>query len=543
MARICAVATGRDGGELVKSARQSIEDGADMVELRLDHLMPPSGRLGPDDLRRALETYRTSGLLGAVESILTLRASVDGGIFDGPEEMRHTMLRDMARAGAAWVDLEGWLPLPLLRELAEVAREAGSWTLVSWHLDSIAEWETAEKHARQVARDGMADAVKIVLPTMDRSGLNIYLTLTEHLSRAGLPHVVIPSGRLGRAGRILAPVTGTEWVYAEPSGGEVTGHLGLPAIRDVSAAWARMGLRPGTDPGANIPPPLAPSDAGSGWVLLALLGDPVTHTKSPTVHHAALRALGLRGAYLPIRTPLGGMEAALKALEAAGAIGCNVTIPLKMEAAACVNVIGESARLSKAVNTVVLRHGGTRQGENTDVEGVRRSVVELLGRDGGGRTALVLGTGGAARGAAAGIDSWGAKVLATGRSLSRLAALKADLEGVVEPVDPNDLKSLRGDVDILVQCTSQGMPEVPPEGPLAPVKVFEAVRPAAVLDMVYTPGWTEVVQRALAKDVPAAGGERPLLHQAVACFSLWTGKKVPKEMATALEEALGLQKP
>jgi shikimate dehydrogenase len=543
MARVCAVAAGKDGGELVKRARQSLEDGADMVELRLDHLMPPSGRLGPEELKRALESYRTSGLLGSVETILTLRAPVDGGIFDGPEEMRRNLLGQLVRTGAAWVDLEGWLPESLLRELAGVAREAGSWTLISWHLDSIDEWETAEKHARQVARDGMADAVKIVLPTKDRAGLNGYLTLSEHLSRAGLPHVVIPSGRLGRAGRILAPVTGTEWVYAEHSDGEVTGHLGLPAIEDVSAAWARMGLRPGSDPGANISPPLTPSDAGSGWVLLALLGDPVTHTKSPTVHHAAMRALGLRGAYLPLRTPLGGMEASLKALEAAGAIGCNVTIPLKMEAAACVNVLGESARLSKAVNTIVLRHGGTRQGENTDVEGVRRSVVELLGREGDGRTALVLGTGGAARGAAAGLDSWGAKILATGRSLSKLTALKADLEVTIEPVDPNALSSLKGDVDILVQCTSQGMPEVPPEGHLAPVEVFEAVRPSAVLDMVYTPGRTEVVQRALAKDLPAAGGERPLLHQAVACFSLWTGKKVPKEMETALEEALGLQRP
>jgi len=316
----------------------------------------------------------------------------------------------------------------------------------------------------------------------------------------------------------------------------VTGPLGLPFATDLADAWRQMGTHPALEVGAMVPPPMVPGDEAEGWTLLAILGDPVGHTLSPAMHHAAMAEVGLHGAYVPLRTPVGSVPRSLEELEAAGATGCNVTVPVKVEAAKQAGRLGEAARRSGAVNTVVLDGKGGRQGENTDVVGVERAAEELLGPRGTGRTALVLGTGGSARGAAVGLARWGATVVATGRDPSRLERMVADLDGLADPLGADDLAKVQGGVDLLVQCTTQGMSDHPAAGPLAPLLVVEAVRPGAVLDLVYAPGGTELVRWARREGLPAAGGERVLLHQAAASFSLWTGMEAP---LAAMEAALG----
>ncbi len=329
-------------------------------------------------------------------------------------------------------------------------------------------------------------------------------------------------------------------MYSELASEGYSGPLGIPRFDELDAAWRRMGTRdvPGTP--ARPPPPLRAEDASGEWTLLALLGDPVAHTNSPVVHQAALARLGMKGAYIPYRTAPGDVPEAISDLAVAGARGVNVTVPLKMEAAASVDRLAEGASRSGAVNTIVFEADGTTRGENTDADGVAIVASELVGRDGNGSTALVLGTGGAARGAAFGLSQWGAKVLATGRNPDHLATMVSDMGGLVEPVNAAFLRDVAGSVDLLVQCTSQGMHGVAPGGPLVPVRVMEETAPRAVLDMVYSPGGTDLVKAARLTGVPAAGGERVLLHQAVVGFRLWTGLEPPvADMERELMRALG----
>jgi len=535
MTRICAVAAAAEPGELASRGHAALAAGADLVELRLDHLRP----LTPGTLEAALSAARGRGLMAGGRLVLSLRAKRDGGAFEGDEDRRRPLLAPMASAGAAWIDLEGWLPPATLADLAAKARAKGSMTLVSWHLAGKDAAPRARELASQAASGAATNAVKLVMPVDDRASLDALIGLSNSLAGEGVPHVVLPSGRLCRVGRLLAPLTGTEWVYAEPPGPEakgVSGPLGLPFCADLADAWRQMGTHPALEVGAMVPPPMVPGDEAEGWTLLAILGDPVGHTLSPAMHHAAMAEVGLHGAYVPLRTPPGSVPRSLEELEAAGASGCNVTVPVKVEAARQVDALGEAARRSGAVNTVVLDGKGGRRGENTDVVGVERAAEELLGPRGTGRTALVLGTGGSARGASVGLAQWGASVLATGRDRSRLDRMLADLDGLAEGVGPGDLASLRGGVDLLVQCTTQGMGGHRPEGPLAPLLVGEAVRPGAVLDLVYAPGGTELVRWARREALPAAGGERVLLHQAAASFLLWTGREAPLR---AMEAALG----
>ena len=193
------------------------------------------------------------------------------------------------------------------------------------------------------------------------------------------------------------------------------------------------------------------------------------------------------------------------------------------------------------MNTIVFDAQGHTRGENTDTDGVRLSAAELLGVRGDDRTALVLGTGGAARGAIVGIRDWGAKVYASGRDNDHLKAMIGDLSGIVDPIQPEGLASIRGEVDLLVQCTSQGMHGVDPSGTIVPSEVWKRIGAPAVLDMVYSPGGTELVRSAKDAGIPAVGGDRPLLHQAASGFQLWTGLEAPfEEMEKALSRILAI---
>jgi shikimate dehydrogenase len=485
--------------------------------------------------------------VGALRSLLegekmaaSVRSPRDGGSFEGTEDERLGILAELASTGVGWVDVEGNLSPTVMHGLHDTAHRAGSRMLVSWHVGREEDWDDVGIRCRGLYKDGMADAVKVVLPVEDRQGLDAYLAFAWSLTREGISHVLLPSGRLSRLGRALAPVTGTRWVYAEMAREGYTGTLGLPRFDEMSAAWQRMGLRasPGAPPLPS--PPLEAEDGGGEWNLLALLGDPVHHTHSPVLHHTAMRVLGMRGAYVPYRTRPGDVVRSLDDLDAASALGCNVTVPLKMEAAMSVDELGETAGLSGAVNTVVFEGNGLTRGENTDVDGVAMVAHELLDRSGAGCTALVLGTGGAARGAVVGLHAWGARVIATGRNPDHLANMVADMDGMAEPVSPLELDGLKGQVDLLVQCTSQGMSGAPPSGHLMPVRVLEEVAAKAVLDMVYSPGGTDLVRGARMAGLPAAGGERVLLHQAAAGFSHWTGRDPPlRMMEQALLQAIG----
>jgi shikimate dehydrogenase len=536
MTKLCAVVTGIDTHDMVSTARTALDTGADMVELRIDHMADPRG-----ELTTVIDALADPTGLATAEVAVSVRTPGDGGAYRGTEEERLAILEDLARSAAKWLDVEGSLPVPALEALSETAHSSRTGVLVSWHLGSAIGKESFLEDAISYCQDAIADVVKVVVPADDRRGLDAYLSLASEMEAEGIRHVLLPSGRLSRVGRMLAPVTGTEWVYCETGDGDpYAGPLGLPRHNELAAAWRRTGLRTVSGEPKRPAPPLVPADADGDWTLLALLGDPVAHTNSPVIHHTAMHALGMRGSYIPYRTSPGDVGKALEDLRAAGATGCNVTVPLKVEAASTVDSLGDGARRSGAVNTIVFDGDGSTRGENTDADGVRLAAGELLGPDGHGMTALVLGTGGAARGAISGLIDWGAQVVVTGRDVTKVETLCSDIEGHARPVDHEGLDGLSGMVDILVQCTSQGMPGVLPEGPVVPQQVLTRVAPIAIVDMVYARGGTDLVRAARDQEIPASGGERVLLYQAMVGFDHWTGLKPPMDdMDRALMAVLG----
>ena len=149
--------------------------------------------------------------------------------------------------------------------------------------------------------------------------------------------------------------------------------------------------------------------------LLAVIGDPVTHSLSPAMHNAAIRALGLDAVYVAIRTPAAALPPLLAALGAVGGAG-NVTVPHKEAVERCLARKTDLCARVGACNTFWTEQGEL-VGDNTDVAGVLAGLKHL-GVDGAGRW-LLVGTGGAARAVAVAAAELHAEVHVLSRDAAR----------------------------------------------------------------------------------------------------------------------------
>lgn len=269
--------------------------------------------------------------------------------------------------------------------------------------------------------------------------------------------------------------------------------------------------------------------------LLALIGHPVEHSRSPAIHGAALRALGIDAAYLAFAVPEERLGAAIAGLRALGARGINVTIPHKRSVIAHLDAIDADARAIGAVNTIV-RDAERLVGTNTDAMGLVRSLHDA-GCDPLGTSALVLGSGGAARAAVVGLTRAGAStVTIAARRLARAEELAAELGGATS-IRATDLASVRGDgIDLVVQATSATM--------AGDAEAFARALPidalpdhATVIDLVYAPLETTVLRLARARGLRGVDGLGMLLHQAALSLERWLGVSAPIDVmrAAALE--------
>lgn len=261
---------------------------------------------------------------------------------------------------------------------------------------------------------------------------------------------------------------------------------------------------------------------------LAVIGDPIAHSKSPQMHNPALQACGLDAQYVRIQVPVGRVKEAFGLFAKHGFWGVNITIPHKFEALDAVDVVDPLARRLGAVNTLALRDGKLH-GFNTDGPGFLRSVKEAFGAEVKDLRILILGAGGGA-GRAVAVQS----VLAGCRSLWLANRTEAKLQPLITELREtagqaevhlqtctlghDDLAARLKEADLIVNATSVGMKAE--DAPLLPAGCLEARH--FVYDMVYrASGPTELVQAATAAGAPHADGMCLLLHQGAISFEHW----------------------
>jgi shikimate dehydrogenase len=260
--------------------------------------------------------------------------------------------------------------------------------------------------------------------------------------------------------------------------------------------------------------------------ILGVLGWPVAHSRSPAMHNAALRALGMNDwRYQALPVPRELFAETTRALGAAGFVGANVTIPHKQAALALADQASVAARAIGAANTLTFGSDGTIAAENTDAPGLIAALGQLVGLP-AEPSALVLGAGGSARAAVWALRAAGAREVSVwNRTPERATRLARELgaRAVAAPVP----------AELLVNCTSVGLERSAsePEGLNQLGLTFDQVGEYSyVVDFVYRSDPTLLLAAARAHGAGTVDGLEILAAQGALSFELWTGREAPRDV-------------
>lgn len=288
--------------------------------------------------------------------------------------------------------------------------------------------------------------------------------------------VLIGMGEFGVATRILAARMGSAWTYATPPGAGQPAAAGQLTPEDLCKMYRFRSLSPQT-------------------TIFGIIGNPVAHSRSPQWHNAVFAERSLDAVYIPVLA-----ESADKALALANLLdirGFSVTVPHKEAVRDWLAAEDEGTRIAGACNTVFRTERGW-QGVNTDIPG----LLDPLPADIRG-TVLVLGAGGAARAALAGLAPKGLQIILANRTLERAQQLAAefadrlDSTARIRPIrlEPEELAQL-GDnerIELIIQTTSLGMKDE-----LDPSEGYRFRGFETAYDIVYNRGLTPFLKRAQA---------------------------------------------
>jgi shikimate dehydrogenase len=268
---------------------------------------------------------------------------------------------------------------------------------------------------------------------------------------------------------------------------------------------------------------------------LAVLGQPISHSRSPAMHSAALAELGLapEWSYEAIEVAPAEFPSRVRAMEGEGFVGANVTVPHKVPALELADEASHAARAIGAANTLSFG-GGRIAAENTDASG----FLDALPAPPAGMRALVLGAGGAARAVIWALVRSDADVSVWNRTAQRAEAIVAEIGGSVLPAGDDALPV--ADFDLLVNATSVGMGTAA-GAPGADLKGLRIPADAIgerhlVVDLAYGPGPTGLIRAARERRATVVDGLEVLVRQGAASLRLWTGQDPPVE---AMRQAAG----
>jgi shikimate dehydrogenase len=273
--------------------------------------------------------------------------------------------------------------------------------------------------------------------------------------------------------------------------------------------------------------------------LVALLGDPVAHSRSPAMQNAAFAALGLDARYELWHTTAAELAARVAALRADDVLGANVTLPHKSDVLPLLDALEPEAARIGAANTVYKRADGALVGANTDAPALIAALRDEAGFAARGQAVVVLGASGAARAAVfALLDAGVAQLTLVNRTLARAEGLLAD---ALEHYDdappllalaPDDLALVGAlaDAALVVNATSVGW-----HGDETPLDAALISPGALVYDMVYRP--TRLLRDAQARGARTLGGLGMLVRQGALAFERWTGQTAPLAVMEAALKA------
>ncbi len=261
--------------------------------------------------------------------------------------------------------------------------------------------------------------------------------------------------------------------------------------------------------------------------IVGVFGYPVAENPTGVMQNAAFKALGLNWLYLNFEVTAANLAGAVQGMRAMNNFrGVNLTIPHKVAVIQYLDELAASAQVIGAVNTV-RREGNRLIGENTDGKGFMTALTVDAGVDPAGKTAVVLGAGGAARAIAVELALAGARQITVvnrsgerGETLARLVNEKTPAAAVF--VAWQGAYRVPAGTDLLINATSIGLY---PDVDAAPAVDFATVTPGMVAcDVIPNPPSTPFLRQVAARGAKTIDGLGMLVYQGAIAFKMWTGQ-------------------
>lgn len=490
--KICIALGFSDVEDLLDHARAEYEAGERFFEFRLDYLAKPEQ--GVAAIRRFLSRH------GDCTILATCRRHQNMGRFNGSIDEQLRILAEAVAAGAAAVDIEIESAENCVPRL-DAFRKQG-YLLLSYHnYGGTPPLDPVFRRLLRVPADGYKVVTTATKPSDSCKVLDLARTHPK------VQTVVLAMGESGFSTRVLSPGFGGIYTYAAPNSAAGT------ASGQVSARQLKNLYRVGK----------ISRDAK----IYGVIADPVRHSISPAVHNRAFQARRLDAVYLPFLVRPAQLKDFFLLAAKMPLSGFSVTIPHKQRIIRYLDQVEPLARRIGAVNTVWQKSGKWR-GTNTDADGVIRPLEKRIRL--GKSTALVVGNGGAARGAAFALAASGAKLAITGRNIDRVRVLAKAVGAELLTRDQAQQRMF----DVLVHATPLGMT------PRVDQCFFPDKVPAKlVFDMVYNPLETLLLKKARSQGAEIITGLDMFIEQAARQFEIFTSETAPRAvMEKAAYEAL-----
>ena len=264
---------------------------------------------------------------------------------------------------------------------------------------------------------------------------------------------------------------------------------------------------------------------------LCVFGHPIAHSKSPLMHNALFKALGINAAYLPYGPEPENFAQAIQGFRAMKFRGANVTIPYKTPVMELVDELSPISEFTGSVNTLYWKDGivgGTLCGTTTDPYGCIRNLEEN-GIQPKNTTIALLGNGGAAKAIAYTLLEQGNKLAIVCRNKEKGDALASALNSLFKDGEKvsvftfQEFPKVSKEYKIIINATSVGMTPNEGESPLE----SDSLNPGqSVCDIVYAPPQTKLLKLAAEKGCKTVTGEGMLVNQGLESFKKWFPEQV-----------------
>ncbi|KAG0164863.1 3-dehydroquinate dehydratase (3-dehydroquinase) [Apophysomyces sp. BC1034] len=473
-------------------------EGSDAVEFRVDLLNIPEGLDGKDHVEYVGEQLAVLRRNVSVPVIFTVRSRSQGGAFaDDDEKGMLELLQWGQRWGCEYVDVEICWSSSGVEQL--ISSKGESSIIASWHdLKRVTPWDSSALQAKYDLADKYGDIIKLV-GVAESMQDNMALEAFRSSKAEGKDLIAINMGTTGQLSRVLnecfTPITHP----ALPSKA-APGQLSLAEIHQ---ARHLLGYLP----------------AKKFW----LIGTPIQHSMSPTLHNTGFQTLGLPFNYGLLECHM--VDYAEETFSDPNFGGASVTIPHKVSVMKYLNDVTANAKAIGAVNTVFVRYDEKQErrliGENTDFLGIINRVQSLmLDPSNPPAQGLVIGSGGTARAGLYALHKMGVqKIYLWNRTSSKAHELKkafqfeiAVIESLEEKIEP----------EVIIST-------VPADsGIVLPEHLYGGIK-GIICDMAYKPRRTKLLQQAERKGWSCVEGIEVLISQGIAQFEIWTGKHAPAQ--------------